>query len=451
MNENIRQLRELLTGDVLGPSDREYERARLCFNLLIDRRPAAIARCVDADDVATSLAFAQARGLEIAVRGGGHNPAGHCAVDDGLVIDLSRMRNVRVDPEAGIAIAEGGATWLDFDAATQAHGLVTPGGVVGSTGVTGLALGGGIGHLTAQHGLTCDNVIAAELVIPAGDVVRASDDENPELLWGLRGGGGNFGVVTQLEFRLHPLERVIGGRFEYAGDGVREAIRTFRDVDARAGNGLSCQAQLKVDGTLTPALTIAACYTGQDQDPEEHRALRSAPGLVSDGVRPQGFLDQQRVFDPGYGVDRNYWKSHFVRQLPDELIDELLTRIAALDRPPGAILFESLRGGPKEVDPASAALGYRDAAFNVSVMASWTDPGVDEEHIAWARETAAAIEPWAIGGGYVNYMQADEPLDRVRKAFGPGAFDRLRTLKTRYDPANVLHRNQNIPPMSASD
>src|SRR6266540_5161439 len=225
MTADWEQLRGSLTGDVLDPGDREYERARLCFNLLIDRRPTAIARCVDAEDVATALAFAQENGLEIAVRGGGHNPAGHCAVDDGLVIDLSRMRNVEVDPEAGIAISGGGATWLDFDAATQAHGLVTPGGVVGSTGVAGLTLGGGIGHLTAQFGLTCDNLIAAELDTPSGEVVRASEDENPELLWGLRGGGGNFGVVAQAEFRLHPLERVVGGRLEYEGEGVAEALR----------------------------------------------------------------------------------------------------------------------------------------------------------------------------------------------------------------------------------
>src|SRR4029079_5934510 len=194
-----------LTGDVLVEGDREYERARLCFNLLIDRRPAAIARCVGVDGLARALAFGQARGLEIAVRGGGHNPAGHCAVDDGLVIDLSRMRGVAVDVDARLATSEGGATWLDFDAATQAHGLVTPGGVVGSTGVTGLTLGGGIGHLTAQYGLTCDNLVAAELVTPGGDVVRASEDATPELLWGLRGGGGNFGVATRLELRLHPV------------------------------------------------------------------------------------------------------------------------------------------------------------------------------------------------------------------------------------------------------
>lgn len=447
MAENLTQLRDSLTGDVLGPSDREYERARLCFNLLIDRRPAAIAWCADARDVATALAFAQQHDLEIAVRGGGHNPAGHCAVDDGLVIDLSRMRRVEVDPDARLAHSEGGATWLDFDTATQAHGLVTPGGVVGSTGVAGLTLGGGIGHLTAQYGFTCDNLVAAELVTPAGELTRADGEQAPELLWGLRGGDGNFGIATRLTLRLHPLSMVVGGRFDYAGEDVREALRTFRNIDAAANDDLSCQAQLKLDEALTPTLTVAPCYTGSGEDPDEHRALRALPGLVSATVRRHRFLDQQRVFDPGYGIDRNYWKSHFVRALPDELIDLLIDRMGALGRPPGAILIESLRGAPKRTDPDSAALGYREAAFNVSAMASWTNPALDDEHISWARETAAAIEPWSVSGGYANYMQADEPLERVRAAFGPEAFDRLRVLKSRYDPGNVLHRNQNIPPL----
>src|SRR5215207_307096 len=446
MSADPAELRDSLSGDVLTSPDREYERARLCFNLLIDRRPALIARCADADDVATALAFGKEKGLEIAVRGGGHNPAGHCAVDAGLVIDLSRMRNVEVDPENGIAVSEGGTTWLDFDAATQAHGLVTPGGVVGSTGVTGLTLGGGIGHLTAQHGLTCDNLLSAELVTPGGERVRASAAENPELLWGLRGGGGNFGVVTRTEFRLHRLERVVGGRLDYEGDAVREALRAFRDVDRHAGDEISIQCQISTQEDLTPTLVVVPSYTGPDEDTEEIRALRSVPGLVNDGVREQSFLDQQRVFDPGYGVDRNYWKGHFVRELPDELIDLLVDRMSALGRPPGAILIESLRGAPKDFDPDGAALGYRDAAFNLSVMASWIDPAADDEHIAWARETAAAIEPWSVRGGYANYMQADEPLERVRGAFGPDNFARLQALKSQYDPENLLHRNQNIPP-----
>jgi FAD/FMN-containing dehydrogenase len=430
----------------LTRSDREYERARLCFNLLIDRRPVAIARCVDADDVARALDFAQENGLEIAVRGGGHNPAGHCAVDDGLVVDLSRMRGVDVKPEARIARAQGGATWADFDSATHEHGLVTPGGVVGSTGVTGLTLGGGIGHLTAQFGLTCDNLVGAELVTPGGDVVRASREENPELLWGLRGGGGNFGVATVIEMLLHPLEHVVGGKLTYSGDGVGEALRVFREVDSRAGNELACQAQLKCDESLRVLLEVIPCYTGADGEPEELATLRSTPGLVEDDVRSRSFLEQQRIFDPGYRVDRNYWKGHFVRALPDELIQDLTGRMTSLGRPPGEILIESLRGRPKELDPDSAALGYRDAAFNVSVMASWTDPAHDEESIAWARETAGAIEPYSVSGGYANYMQADEPLERVRAAFGPDSFTRLQSLKSRYDPANVLHRNQNIPP-----
>jgi FAD/FMN-containing dehydrogenase len=446
MPEAVDELRDSLTGDVLVEGDREYERARLCFNLLIDRRPAAIARCVDVDDVASALAFGQAQGLEIAVRGGGHNPAGHCAVDDGLVIDLSRMRDVRVDPEKQVAASQGGATWLDFDAATQAHGLVTPGGVVGSTGVTGLTLGGGIGHLTAQYGLTCDNLFAAELVTPAGEIVRASEDQNPELLWGLRGGGGNFGVVCQAEFRLHPLERVLGGRLEYEGEGVAEALRLFRELAIDGPREVSIQAQLSTDASLAPQLVVVPCHTDSGEDPEALRPLRAVPGLVNDGVRRQGFLEQQRIFDPGYGVDRNYWKGHFVAELPDELIDDLIGRITALGRLPGGILIESLHGAPKEVAPASAALGYRDAAFNVSVMASWTDPAHDEESVAWARETAAAIEPWSVSGGYANYMQADEHLERVRAAFGPDSFARLQALKSRYDPDNVLHRNQNIPP-----
>jgi FAD/FMN-containing dehydrogenase len=443
--EDLRELRCSLSGNVLTPGDLEYERARLCFNLMIDRRPTAIARCVDGADVATALDFARSNELEVAVRGGGHNPAGHCAVDDGFVIDLSRMRDVAVDPGARIARSGGGATWLDFDVATQAHGLATPGGVVGSTGVAGLTLGGGIGHLTSQHGLTCDNLTGATIVTPSGEVVRTDDEGHDDLLWALRGGGGNFGVATELELALHPVERVVGGRLEYAGAEVAGVLGRYREAVAAAGRELSTQAQLSTDAEVTPTLTVALCYTG-DGEPDALRELRSAPGLVDDGVRLHGFLDQQRVFDPGYGVDRNYWKGHFVRELPDELIAVLVEALGALRRPPGAILIESLHGAPKDVDPDSAALGYRDAAFNVSVMASWTDASHDDEHIAWARQTAAAIEPWSVSGGYANYMQADEPLERIRAAFGPASFDRLRALKSRYDPDNILHRNQNIPP-----
>jgi FAD/FMN-containing dehydrogenase len=440
------ELRASLAGAVLTPGAEAYDEARVCFNALIDRRPAVIARCLDAADVATALDFGRSNGLEIAVRGGGHNPAGHCVCDGGLVVDLTLMRAVEVDPDAGIARSDGGATWLDFDTATQAFGLVTPGGVVGSTGVAGLTLGGGIGHLTAQFGLTCDNLVAAEIVTPDGGVVRASAADEPELLWGLRGAGGNFGVATRLEFRLHPVERVVGGRLRYRGRGVRDALRAYRDLVGAAGPELSCQVQLVLDDSLEPGLEVAPCWLASEPGPGGIEALRSAPGMREDGLSERSFLDQQLIFDPPYGEARAYWKGHFVSELSDELIDGLVERIGALGRPPGEILIESLHGASKEVDADSAALGYRRAAFNISVMAGWIDPADDDESIAWARETAAAIEPWSVSGGYINYMQADEPLERVRAAFGDTAFERLRALKSRYDPDNVLRRNQNIPP-----
>jgi FAD/FMN-containing dehydrogenase len=444
---SLDELRQSLAGEVISPEDAGYDAARRCYNALVDRRPAVIARCAGPDDVAAAFEFARAEELEVAVRGGGHNPAGHCVADGVLVIDLSLLQKVEVDGDARIARSGGGATWLDFDTATQAFGLVTPGGVVGSTGVAGLTFGGGIGHLTAQHGLTCDSLVGAEIVTPDGTVVHASSDENAELLWGLRGGGGNFGVATRLEFRLYPLERVVGGALTYGGEGIREGLRRFRELVASAPRDLSCQAGLSVDESVAPVLGVWPCYTGEDGDPEELRALRTVSGLRDDGIGPRSFLEQQLLFDSPYGENRQYWKGHFVRELPDELLDDLLERLLALGRSPGGILIESLHGAPKDVDPASGALGFRHAAFNVSVMATWQDAAHDEEHIQWARDTAAAIEPWSVSGGYANYMQADEPLERVRAAFGDDAFERLRALKTRYDPANVLHRNQNIPPL----
>jgi FAD/FMN-containing dehydrogenase len=446
VERDLSDLRQSLAGAVIAPDHSEYDVARRCFNAAVDRRPAVIVRCLGAGDVATAFDFARSHGLDVAVRGGGHNPAGHCAIDDGLVIDLSAMRRVEVDAAARVARADGGSTWLDLDAATQAFGLVTPGGVVGSTGVCGLTLGGGIGHLTAQHGLTCDNLVGAELVTPDGSVVLAGREENAELLWALRGGGGNFGVATRLDFRLHPVDNVVGGVLEYRGDDVRDVLRAFRDVVARSPRNLSCQAVISLDESLTPAVLVAPCFTGSGGALAELDVLRSAPGLVMDGVREQTFLEQQLVFDSPYGENRHYWKGHFVRELSDDLIDELVARIVEFGRPPSHVLVESLHGAPKDADGDLSALAYRQAAFNVSAMAVWADSSDDAAHLEWARSTAAAVEPWSLGGGYANYMQADEPLERVRAAFGAAAFDRLQGLKTQYDPTNVLRRNQNIPP-----
>jgi FAD/FMN-containing dehydrogenase len=444
--EGLTELRRSLGGAVLAPADEGFDEARRCFNALVDRQPAVIVRCLDADDVARAFDFARAHALEVAVRGGGHNPAGHCVREGGLVIDLSLMRGVDVDGDARTACADGGAAWLGFDTATQRFGLVTPGGVVGSTGVAGLTFGGGIGHLTAQYGLTCDNLVGAELVTPGGTVVRASPGENPELLWGLRGGGGNFGVATRLEFRLHPLDTVVGGTLVFGGSGAGDALRRFRDVVAGSPRDLSCQATIAVDEGLAPTVTLAPCYTGAAADPRALGVLGSGPGLREDRVRVRSFLDQQRVLDAAYGHNRHYWKGHFTRGLPDELVDELLERIVALGRPPGEILIESLHGAPNDADAAAGAIGFRHAAFNVTAQASWQDAALDQRSIAWARQTAAAIGPWSSSaGGYVNYMQADEPTEGVRAGFGGEAFERLQALKRRYDPTNVLHRYQNIP------
>jgi FAD/FMN-containing dehydrogenase len=444
--DGLIELRRSLAGTVLGPDDAGYEPARRCFNASVDHRPAVIARCVGPDDVATAFDFARAFALEVAVRGGGHNPAGHCVLDGGLVIDLSRMRSVAVEADARTAHAEGGATWLDFDTATQAFGLVTPGGVVGSTGVCGLTLGGGIGHLTARHGLTCDNLVGAELVTPDGAVIHASPGENEELLWGLRGRGGNFGVATRLDFRLHPLERVVGGVLEYRGSGVREALRLVRDVAVAAPRELGCQAELGVDASLAPTLLVAPCYTGSATDLEELRKLRGAPGLVDDRVRPHSFLDQQLVFDSPYGENRHYWKGHFVRELPDELIDELVAQVGGLERPGSHILIESLHGAPKDADVASVPSAFDTRPSTSARWRSGKTRITTSNRSRGPRETVAAIEPWSLGGGYANYMQADETIERVRAAFGGEAFERLQALKRRHDPANILRRNQNIPP-----
>jgi FAD/FMN-containing dehydrogenase len=447
--DDVAELRSSLAGPAIEPGDPEYDAARRCFNALVDRRPAVIARCRGAGDVATAFDFARRHDLEIAVRGGGHNPAGHCVLDGGLVIDLSAMRRVDVDARARVARAKGGSTWADFDPATQEFGLAAPGGVVGSTGVCGLALGGGIGHLTSQYGLTCDNLVGAEIVAPDGTVIVVGPDENSELLWGLRGAGGNFGVATRLDFQLHPLERVTGGLLTFQGRGALDALRRLRDVAAASPRDLSCQAILSVDAVREPLVEVSLCSTGSRVG--DLYGLRAAPGLVDDAVVSHTFLDQQRVFDSPYGQNRHYWKGHFVQELPDELVDELAAGLIAFGRPPVHVLIESLHGAPKDADANGAAVGFRHAAFNVSVMAVWQDPAQDAEHIRWARETAALLEPWsATGGGYVNYMQADEPIERIRASFGDEAFDRLQALKNRYDPGNVLRRNQNIPPAGRS-
>lgn len=436
------------SGELLAEDHPEYDKARATFNALVDRRPLAIARCHNADDVATALAVAKEHDLPVAVRGGGHNVAGHAVCDGGFVIDLSGLADVEVDPEARIARAGGGALWATFDRATDAHGLAAPGGTFSTTGVGGLTLGGGIGFLIGRHGLACDNLVAAEVVTVDGRTLVATESAHADLFWALRGGGGNFGIVTRLDFRLHPVRDVVAGRLLYSYDAAPAALRVFRDVAQAAPDDFSAQSFLTWDAeTGERRLVAIVCSTGPDNEPEGLRLLRAAPGLFEDGVARRPYLELQSMLELPFGL-RHYWKGHFVRELGDELIDDLWERHAAPDEAPGAILIEAIHGAAARVPPDATAVGFRDAAFNVSALGIWQDPVLDEERVTWARETAAAIAPHSLrGGGYLNYMQEDEPIERVRAAFGAERFTKLQAVKRRYDPENVLRFNQNVPPV----
>lgn len=435
------------SGEILTKDHPEYDGARATFNALVDRRPVAIARCRSSDDVAAALAVAREHELPVAVRGGGHNVAGHAVCNEGLVIDLSELGGVEVDPAARVARAGGGATWRLFDAACQEHGLAAPGGTFSTTGVGGLTLGGGIGFLIGRHGLACDNLVAAEVVTVDGRTLVATEREHADLFWALRGGGGNFGVVTRLDFRLHPVRDVVGGLLTYAFDSAPEALRVFRDVALDAPDDFSSQSFLSWNReTGDRQLVVVVCSTSAEEQPERLRALRAAPGLLTDDVRQMAYLELQSTLDLPFGL-RHYWKGHFVRELPDTLLDELWERHGAPAQVPGAILIEAIHGAASRVAADATAVGFRDAAFNVSALAIWDDPARDEAQTAWARETAGAVAPSSLrGGGYLNYMQADEPVERVRASFGDERFTRLQAVKRRYDPDNVLRFNQNIPP-----
>ena len=437
---------DTFSGQILTADDRGYDEARTTFNALVDRRPIAIARCRSTTDVVAALGAAAEHALPVAVRGGGHNVAGHAVGDGGLVVELSGLSAVEVDPDARIARAGGGATWRVFDAATQPHGLAAPGGTFATTGVGGLTLGGGIGFLIGRHGLSCDNLVGAQLVTVDGDVLEVGEDSHPDLFWAIRGGGGNFGVVTRLDFRLHPVSDVVGGMLIWPYADAPEAMRAFRDAALEAPDDFTIQSVIGESVALGQIVfVVIVCSTGDDEEPSLLRRLRGVPGLIRDEVRPRPYLELQRLLDLPFGL-RHYWKGHFVRELPDVLVDDIW-RATAPAGPRGSILIEAIHGAAKRVPRDATAVGFRDAAFNVSALSIWEDPATDEAQVAWARTTAATAEPYTLrGGGYLNYMQADEPIDRVRAAFGPDTFERLQTVKQRYDPGNVLRFNQNIPP-----
>jgi FAD/FMN-containing dehydrogenase len=441
----LTDLRARHRGPVIDPDDLGYDPARITFNGMIDRRPELIVRPLDVDDVASAVSFAGEADLPIAVRGGGHSVAGHCVGDGSLVVDLRLMRSVSVDAVAQTATCGGGALWEDFDPPCQREGLATPGGTFGDTGVGGLTLGGGIGHLIGLHGLTLDNLIAATVVTADGSVVAANESESADLFWALQGGGGNFGVVTDFTFRLHPVGRLLGGLLSYDLDDLETVVGTWRELMADAPDELALFAMVSRSAIAgTEGVVISVAYFGELDDGRDLIQPLLDAGPIADGVRPMYYAELQCMFSRmPFGL-RNYWSGRFLRELPDDVIDLTASHFDDPDAT-GGVLFEPLFGAAARIPSDATAFAGRDAKYNATFSSIWTDPEDDERQIAQARSYSAALAPWAVGGGYVNYA-SELAGDTAETEYGTPRFERLREIKRRYDPDNRFRFNHNISP-----
>lgn len=451
--KNLKELRNAVRGAVIAPGDGGYDEARSTFNATIDRRPLAVARPIDAADVSAAVSFAAAEGLPVSVRGGGHSVAGHCVGDGALMIDLVNLKQVTVDPAARRVTAGGGCAWEDLDPVCVRHGLATTGGTFADTGVGGLTLGGGIGHLQGRCGLSVDNLLAAEVVTADGRTLRAGEGENEDLFWALRGGGGNFGVVTSFEFRLHPVGTMLGGLIAYAHEHAGAAVRLFRDLVADAPDELVCMLVLTGAPDGTKIVIVSVAFNGPVADGEAAiRPLRESLPVLTDTVTPLDYLGVQAIFPKvPFGL-RHYWKGHFTRSLPDDAIDATVEHSRAYPGVlGGGILLEPFYGAPSRVPNDAMAFNQRDARFNVSALGVWEAAEADEAGIRWAREYAEKTAPLSTtGAGYVNYSTETAAPDRVASFWGPQKFQRLRAIKRAYDPANLFRFNQNIPPADSA-
>ncbi|MDX6407854.1 MAG: hypothetical protein QOE13_925 [Gaiellaceae bacterium] len=440
------ELRERHRGPVIAEGDRGFDAARATFNGMIERRPELIVRPIDVADVVTALRFAREADLPVAVRGGGHGVAGHCVGDGSLVLDLRLMRYVAVDPRSRTATCGGGALWEDLDTASQRHGLATPGGTFGDTGVAGLTLGGGIGHLTPSFGLTLDNLLVATVVTADGGVLTASENENPELFWALRGGGGNFGVVVEFTFQLYPVGLLLGGHLDYRLEDAAVVLPAWREVMAKAPDSLASFAQIYLDEVTGQGLVNASiAWVGNIDDGHEAiRELTEGLSPVKNSVRPMYYCELQDLYARmPFGL-RNYWSGRFLAELPDELL--ALTSEQFVERKtPGNVLFEPLHGAPTRVPSDATAFAGREARWNATFLGVWTEPDEDERQIETARAYSSALEPWKIGGGYLNYA-TEASADGLETEFGAERFERLRAVKRQYDPSNVFRFNHNIAP-----
>jgi FAD/FMN-containing dehydrogenase len=452
------RLRNSVHGPVIGPEDEGYDEARSIWNGAIDRRPACIVRCTGVADVVAAVRFARERDLLVAVRSGGHGVGGHALCDGGLVIDLSPMKGIRVDPHRRVARAEAGVLWGELDRETQLFGLATVGGIVTHTGIAGLTLGGGIGWLMRKHGATVDNLLSADLVTADGELLTASEEQNPDLFWAIRGGGGNFGIVTSLEYRLHPLGPSVlaGPVFHLLEDGP-EVLRFYREFIAAAPDELTTIFDLSVAPQVPflpeevhgkPILMVGACYAGSpNEGAEVVRPLKQFGRPIVDLLEPKPYTALQSMFDPlvPHGWHR-YWKAVELPPLTDDAIDTLVEHASAFTSPKSYCIVFQLGGALARVGEGDTAFSQRQAAHNVNINAVWTeeDPEADR-HVAWARDFFDAMKAHAGERVYLNFL-GDEGADRVRQAYGVEQYERLVSLKRLYDPTNFFSLNQNVEP-----
>jgi FAD/FMN-containing dehydrogenase len=446
------ELAKTFTGQILQPGNPGYEDTRRVHNGLIDKRPALIAQCRGVADIVETVTLARTQNLEAAVRGGGHNVAGRATVDGGLMIDLSLMKGIHVDPKGRTARAQGGVNWGEFNRETQLHSLATTGGVVSTTGVAGLTLGGGIGWLMGEHGLALDNLISVELVTADGRVLRTSADENPDLFWAVRGGGGNFGIAASFEYRLHNLGPMItGGLVCHEFKTARDVLKMFREVTASAPDNMMLVAALlgAPDGSGAKLAAIAASHCGPLSDGEAAmRRLKTFGRPVIDTIGPMTYCGLNTMLDGGYPKGAlNHWKSHFLRDLSDDAITTMIDAFEKCPSPMSGILIEHFHGAAARVGVTDTAFPLRSAGYNFLVLSQWMSHADNERCINWARASYAAMQPFVGLGRYSNYLDDDEAGDPSAAAYGPN-YRRLQELKAKYDPQNFFHINQNVRPLA---
>ena len=452
---------EDLRGDVILADDDSYDEARKVWNGLIDRRPALIAECADEADVVRAVNFARENGLLVAVRGGGHNVAGFSTCDDGIVIDLSGMKAITVDQASRTVRAQAGLTWGEFDKATQAHGLATTGGLVSETGIAGFTLGGGIGWLMRKHGLTIDNLLSVEIVTADGRRMLANAKDNPDLFWGVRGGGGNFGIVTEFTFRLHPVgPEVYGGAMFYPVAKARELLRFYGNWVRTLPDELTTLLAFLTAPPApfmpqhlqgTPMVGIAMCYIGPPKDGDAVvKPLRDFATPAVDLVAPLPYTALQGMFDEGApkGI-LSYWKTEYLKALDDRTIETLVTQVGRMGAPFAQVHIHHVEGAVARVKADATPFGHRDSAYVLNVLGMWMDPAETDRHVHWARDFSKAIQPFSTGSPYINFL-GDEGEERIRAAYGEKKYTRLVQLKNKYDPKNLFRLNQNIKPSKHS-